>query len=196
MQKQLDAPSDLGELDKWGDDSMKTMFIAGAIATLTGCPIFVHAAPAVYKCAGADGSAVFSPQPCGKNAKEVDTTGALRTGTSPNLQGVSDRASLAAIDGRCAGRERAINDQATRAIGEAESEMARLGYADGANDIAKATRESGMRAQYSAAADRKATAMRSQRSELSELRKECDKDRADEMKEQRAREAKAAAASP
>lgn len=174
---------------------MKTILIASAIVALAGCPLLVHSAPAIYKCAGADGGTVFSPQPCGKNAKEVDTTGALRTGTSPNLQGVSDRASLAAIDGRCAGRERAINDQATRAIGEAEGEMARLGYADGANDIARATRENGIRAQYSAAADRKAAAIRSQRNELSDLRKECDKDRVDEIKAQRDRDAKAAAAS-
>ncbi len=154
------------------------------------CSLPAVAAPTIYKCTGADGGTVFLPQPCGKNAKEIDTSRALQHGTAPNLQGVSDRAALATIDGRCANRERAINAQAARSMDEA-GELGYSGYVGGENDIARATRENGIRAQYTAAADRKAAVARAQRIELDDLRKQCDKERADELKAQRDRDAKA-----
>ena len=162
-------------------------FFLVVLAALTPCLTPAHAAQSIYKCAaGKDGGVVFSPQPCGKDAKQVDTSGSLRTGTSPNLQGVSDRAALADIDGRCSGRERAINGQAAQEIQAVEGEIARLSDDSkySANNFAGATRQNGIRAQYSAAEDRKAATLRIQRTELVDLRKECDQDRLAERKKQ------------
>lgn len=171
----------------------RQLFFVVIIAMLL--PASARAAASIYKCVGKDGTTTFSPQPCGKDAKEVDTSGAMRTGTSPNLQGVSDRAAMADIDGRCRNRERAINDEAGRAVQEADAEMRSLNdqAAYSMNNMAGAVRTNGIRAQYSAAADRKATAVRTQSTQLSELRKQCDQERADEIKAQQERSRKAAA---
>jgi hypothetical protein len=161
-------------------------FFVLVLAALAPCLTPAQATQLVYKCAGKDGGVVFSPQPCGKDAKVVDTSGSLRTGTSPNLQGVSDRAALADIDGRCNGRAGAINDQANQEIRAAEYEISRLrGEAERSrNNFAGATRDNGIRAQMSAAEDRKAAAMRTQNTDLTDLRKECDQDRTAERKKQ------------
>ncbi len=46
----------------------------------------------VYKCAGADGSVVFSEKPCSndpKKVQEIDTSGALKTGSGGHLRDIA-----------------------------------------------------------------------------------------------------------
>jgi len=45
-----------------------------AVAIASYCASAAHVEKTVYKCSGPNGSTVFSPTPCGKNAKEVDVS--------------------------------------------------------------------------------------------------------------------------
>jgi hypothetical protein len=153
-----------------------------------------HAERSVYKCTKPDGSVVFAAAPCGKDAKEVDTSGALRHGTAPNLQGVSDRAAMAAIDGDCQRRSLAIEDRYRSEIDGASREMDQLrremNYSN--NNFAGATRSNGIREQITADEDRRAASQRSEREEQAALAKECDEERRAELKRQADRDAKEA----
>src|SRR5262245_11771127 len=49
-----------------------------------------HAEKTVYKCSGPNGSTVFSPSPCGKNAKEVDVSKSPSSPTAPPNDAIRD----------------------------------------------------------------------------------------------------------
>lgn len=152
-----------------------------------------HAAPSVYKCKDKAGGVIFSEQRCGKDAKEVDTSRALMTGTSPNVQGISDRAAMSRIDGECSNRERAINDQTAQDIAAADRELGNLALEAqrSTNNYAGATRDNGIRAQFAAAEDRKSAATQAQRSQLADLKRDCETKRTAESKSQQDRDEKA-----
>lgn len=152
-----------------------------------------RAEQAIYKCAGKDGGVTFSPQPCGKDAKQVDTSAALRTGTSPNLQGVSDRAALAAVDSKCQSRIVGINNAAATELRGVEREIARLRAEldRSSNNYAGATRDNGIRSQIAAAEDRRSTVEHSQNQDLRDAQHDCDADRAAEIKAQADRDERA-----
>lgn len=60
----------------------------------------------VYKCAGADGTVIFSDAPCSsdpKKVQEVDTSGALRTGSGGHLRDIA--AGVADTDCRARARQ-------------------------------------------------------------------------------------------
>lgn len=59
----------------------------------------------VYKCAGADGSVIFSENPCSsdpKKVKEIDTSGALRTGSGGHQRDIA----AGVADSNCRSRAR------------------------------------------------------------------------------------------
>lgn len=152
--------------------------------------------PSVYKCAGANGTVVFSQMPCGKDAKQVDTSRALRTGTAPNVQGVSDYAALARIDSDC----RLAGDQIAQRYA---SEMAGVNrqiavlsnsmrYSN--NNLAGATRDSGLQTEIASLNDRKSSIQRLERDDQADLRQRCTHRREEERKAQEARAAASAAA--
>jgi len=65
----------------------------------------------VYKCAGADGSVIFSENPCSsdpKKVKEIDTSGALRTGSGGHLRDIA--AGVADNDCRTRARQSAYGN--------------------------------------------------------------------------------------
>lgn len=152
-----------------------------------------HAEPVVFKCKDKAGGVIFSPQPCGKDAKTVDTSRALLTGTSPNIQGVSDRAAMSRIDGDCSGRERAINDQADSEVKAADSEIANLGRGEAQpmNGYASATSDNSLRTRILAAKYRKGIATQVQQKKLADLRKTCDTQREEERKAEQERDERA-----
>ncbi len=131
----------------------------------------------VYKCTKPDGSVVFTETSCGNNAKEVDTSSALRTGTSPNVQGVSDRAAMAEIDSDCAARDRNIRDASDRDLNVLQHDMRRS-----ANNLAGATRDTGIRSQIDGVVSRRDA-------DLNALAHECDQRRAAEQARQEDRDA-------
>jgi hypothetical protein len=45
---------------------------------------------AIYKCSGPNGSTVFSPTPCGKNAKEVDVSKSSSLSAAPSNDAIRD----------------------------------------------------------------------------------------------------------
>jgi hypothetical protein len=145
---------------------------------------------------------VFSPTPCGAAAKKVDTSGALKTGTSPNLQGVSDRAALGAIDGDCRSRELAINDAANSELARIEAEVRHLRdeLNRSANNYAGATRDNGLRAQIDGAEARRSATIGQRNSDLNALSASCDQRRAAELQREaerdRGRTTAAATSSP
>lgn len=151
------------------------------------------AAPAIYKCSK-DGGVIFSPTPCGANAKQVDTSRALMHGTSPNLQGVSDNAALSRIDGDCQNREFAIETRYRGAYADASAEESRLQHemAYSTNNFAGATRDNGIRAQLAAIEQRRSDTARSERQERTDLRKSCDDERTAERNRQASRDTVAA----
>lgn len=151
-----------------------------------------QAAPSVYKCKKA-GVVIFSEQPCGKDAKEVDTSRALMTGTSPNVQGISDSAAMSRIDGECSDRERAINNQTAQYMETVDREIVNLnvGALRSTNNYAAAAGDNGNRAQITAAENRKSAATQAQRSQLAELKRDCDEKRTAEIRSQKDRDEKA-----
>ena len=65
--------------------------LAGALA-MTCAMCIAHAEKTVFKCAGPNGATVFSPTPCGKDAKEVDVSKSSSLGapvTNDAIQGIS-----------------------------------------------------------------------------------------------------------
>src|SRR6185369_2204729 len=65
----------------------------------------------VYKCAGADGSVVFSQNPCStdpKKVQEIDTSGALKTGSGGHLRDIA--AGVADTDCRSRARQSAYGN--------------------------------------------------------------------------------------
>ncbi len=67
---------------------------------LTLCCVAAHAEKAVYKCAGPNGSTVFSPAPCGKDAKEVDVSKSSSLSASSSNDALRDISDSVA-DTRC-----------------------------------------------------------------------------------------------
>lgn len=68
----------------------------------------------VYKCMGADGSVIFSQTPCStdpKKVKEIDTSGALRTGSGGHQRDIA--AGVADSDCRARARQSAYGTLAT-----------------------------------------------------------------------------------
>ena len=120
---------------------------ATAIAITLFMPIAAPAAQTVYKCKQGD-ITVFSPQPCGKDAKEVDTSAALRTGTADNK--ALEQISASVKDSNCrrdaarytvgAADDRIVAMQRERRALEVELSKAN-------NNLAGATYESGIRTQ-------------------------------------------------
>jgi hypothetical protein len=157
-----------------------------------------HAATSIYKCMKSDGSTVFSPAPCGANAKTVDTSRALMRGTAPNLQGVSDNAALSRIDGDCENRILAIGNRYHDEYAEVGREENRLRWELGAstNNIAGATRDNGIRSQLAAITQRRADLSIAERKEAADTRKQCDDDRRAELKRQADRDAATAITAP
>jgi hypothetical protein len=145
----------------------------------------------VYKCSKSDGSVVFSPEPCAANAKVIDTSGALRTGTSPNVQGVSDRAAISSIDGQCAAQQLAIDDNANLELARIEKEVKHLRAEMNisANNFAGATRDNGIRDQIAAAESRRDAVLSRQTTDTSRLAASCAERRAAETDRQAARDA-------
>lgn len=150
-----------------------------------------HAAPAVYRCAGPNGTVVFSQTPCGKDAKQVDTSAALRTGTSPNVEGVSDYAALGRIDSDCRMRELAIDRQYQDELADVDLRIARLraSMRTSMNNLAGATRNSGIQAEIASLNDSRSSILERERAERADLRKTCDERRDAERQRQQERDA-------
>lgn len=128
----------------------------------------------------------------------MDASAALKTGTAPALQGVSDRAAISAIDGDCAAQRRVINDNANVELARIEREVRhfRSEMNISANNFAGATRNNGIRAQIAGAEDRRADTLNNQRRDLSALGKSCADLRSAERNRQADRDAASAAAKP
>jgi hypothetical protein len=171
-------------------------FLATAAMALASGAAF--AAGTIYKCKDANGGTIFSPMPCGKDAKEVDTSAALRTGTAPNVQGVSDRAAVSTIDGDCAGRRRSIDDNANFELERIEKEVRafRNEMNISANNYAGATRDNGIRDQIAGAESRRADILSNQRRDTAELDKSCAEQRSAELKREADRDAAQSAPKP
>jgi hypothetical protein len=61
-----------------------------AFAVALTCASVAHAEKTIYKCAGPNGSTVFSPTPCGKNAKEVDVSKTSSLSAAPSNDAIRD----------------------------------------------------------------------------------------------------------
>ena len=169
---------------------MKASIVAAA-ACAALLSVAAHAAPAVYKCAGPNGSIVFSQLPCGKDAKAVDTSGALRTGTSPNVEGVSDYAAMGRIDSDCRMSELAIDRRYQDELADVDRRIARLrdSMRTSMNNLAGATRNSGIQAEIASLNDSRSSILERERAERADLRSACDDRRAEERKRQADRDA-------
>jgi hypothetical protein len=167
--------------------------LAAGIAFAASMLTSAHAEPSVFKCRDKAGGVVFSPQPCGKDAKAVDTSRALLSGTSPNIQGVSDRAAMSRIDGDCSNRERAINDQTDNEVSAANTEIENLSRAgaQSASGYGSAASDKDLRARILAAKYRKGVAVQAQPRKLADLRRDCDTRREEERKAEQERDDKA-----
>jgi hypothetical protein len=148
----------------------------------------------IYKCEKPDGSVIFSAAPCGTNAKVVDTSSALKSGTSPNVQGVSDRAAMGVIDGECRGRERGIWDESNVELARIEKEVQflRADMNRSANNYAGATRDNGIRGQIDGATQRRQDVIARRDADLNALAKDCDQRRAAEQRRESDRDGSAA----
>lgn len=165
-----------------------------SITVLVGALILTssaHSAPAVYKCVGPNGTVVFSQLPCGKDAKAVDTSGALRTGTSPNVEGVSDYAAMGRIDSDCRMRELEIDKQYQGELADVDRRIARLHAAmrTSMNNLAGATRNNGIQAEIASLNDSRSSILERERADRADLRSTCDERRAAERQRQVDRDA-------
>jgi hypothetical protein len=171
--------------------AMGRAWIALALLAAAGSAGASDGAPTIYKCVK-DGGVVFSPTPCGANATQVDTSRALMRGDSPNVQGVSDAAAVASIDGDCRSRSRAITNRYAADYAGLNQEIARLNaeLSISANNFAGATRDNGIRAQLAGIGQRRSDLMRGEREEQAALARQCDDARREEQKRQAERDAK------
>ena len=162
---------------------MRTAIVIVAMAI--GGPCFA-ATPVVYKCAGSNGTVVFSQAPCGKDAKQVDTSGALRTGTSPNVQGVSDYAALGRIDSDCRIQADLLARRYQADVAEVDAQVSRLraSMRYSSNNLAGATRDSGIQTQIAALTERRSALQDMERNERRDLDVRCTERRAAETKAQ------------
>ena len=123
-----------------------------ALAVLLGIAPFAVGAQTVYKCTKADGSVMFSQNPCGKDAKIVmddrsspKNTSASDNGdakspasqptTDPNVQAISDSVD----DSNCRrDAQRLATVPSTERIDQAQADLARLQSQIGADSTASA----------------------------------------------------------
>jgi hypothetical protein len=149
------------------------------------------APPSVFKCAGPNGSVVFSQTPCGKDARQVDTSRALRAGTSPNVQGVSDYAALGRIDSDCRLESEQMARWYAAEIASVDSEIARVkaSMRYSSNNLAGATRDNGLQTQLASLTERISAVQAMERSDTADLRQRCDERRAAERNAQAERDA-------
>jgi hypothetical protein len=111
---------------------------------------------------------------------------------------VSDRAALSSIDGNCAAKRRAIDDNATFELARIEKEVRafRNEMNISANNYAGATRDNGIRDQIAGAESRRADVLSNQHRDVVELDKSCEDQLSAERKREADRDAAQAATKP
>ncbi|RYD14031.1 MAG: DUF4124 domain-containing protein [Lysobacteraceae bacterium] len=148
-------------------------------------------AASVYRCTSASGTVVFSQTPCGRDAREVDTSAALKAGTSPNVEGVGDYAALGRIDSDCRMQELAIERRLESDLGAIDREMATLkdSMRYSANNLAGATRDNAIQTRVASLEASRTSVLGMARSDRVDLARPCDERRAQELKRQADRDA-------
>ena len=152
-------------------------------------------AQVAYKCTSPDGSIVFSQYPCGKNAQKIDVSGAQRHGTPSDAVGeIANSVAIQDIDISCRHRIDSIRGEfdyqirpLRRRIRELRSSM---NYS--ADNLAGATRDTGIQTQMSGLDARIAALESSRDSQVASTRADCETQKRAELSRQAA--AKAAAA--
>jgi hypothetical protein len=100
--------------------------VCGLLALFALCAHGLWAESTIYKCAKADGSTVFSPTPCGKDAKEIGVPKASDVASQPSNNAIRDISDSVA-DIHCRDTARSLYvDPDTSAISRAKSEIAEI----------------------------------------------------------------------
>lgn len=102
--------------------------------------------PSVFKCTDANGVVVFSQQPCGKDAKAVDTSAALRVPSdigASMTEALSRSVDRSQLEIDCANRQSAVIDGSSGELRSTDAEIAYLHrYQNGTpNNAAGAARD-------------------------------------------------------
>lgn len=159
------------------------------VALLFAAPVW---ATKVYKCTGADGSVVFSQQPCSDDAEVVDTSAALKTGSGGSVQGVSDMAAMGKIDHECKMESLAVADRfAARRAGinrEIQSTRASIGRTN--NNLAGGNLRSGLENKIAQLQGTIQMINNEESAEQDRLRQRCEDRRREELERQRERDSK------
>jgi hypothetical protein len=121
---------------------MKYTFTAICFAMLS-----THAiAQKVYKCTSTTGAVTFTHDPCGADAKEVDTTKANRHSAPTDRTDTADAVTIDDMDRECAQRVENIRRNASVQIGHINAEIAKLktDMIYSKNNLAGAQRDTGI----------------------------------------------------
>jgi hypothetical protein len=95
----------------------------GIAVFLALCVVHADAESTIFKCTKADGSSVFSPTPCGKDAKEIGVPKSSSLSVSPSNDAVRD-ISNSVSDSRCRDDAQRLNvEPDTSAIARAEADI-------------------------------------------------------------------------
>lgn len=144
----------------------------------------------VYKCVDAKGGIAFSQTPCPAAAKqqEVDTSAALRTqvSSSDDARAIADSVSLSNIEVWCEGRKTASARAYDRQLADVDRQIAgvRREKDISMNNLAGATRDSGLDTQIAALQQQRGTIQQIAMNEQAAIERECAAKREAEQKRQ------------
>lgn len=174
--------------------------IAAAVALLI-CTSSTVAETKIYKCVGANGTVVFSQNECGKDASVVEIRDHSRPAQSSGndaLQAIADRATLSGLETDCSAKNTSINANFDARIEDVHRQIARLreDMEYSRNNLAGATRDTGIQTQISGLETRLASLETARDAQIASAQASCDQRRDAEIARQAAQHAASQAAAP
>lgn len=124
------------------------ILVAGLWLSLCIDPAF---AQKVYKCNGPNGSVVFTHDPCGADAKEIDTTKANKHSAPHDRTDITNGVAIDDLDHECQSRIDSMVRNANVDIGRVAAQVAELRHSMdySKNNLAGAQRDTGIQTQIS-----------------------------------------------